>query len=148
MTGTSFEDILNQQVDETVAPPVLPVGTYHTIIVGLPESGKSTQRETPFFKFTHRVLSAMDDVDEGILNEQFPEGIAGKEITNSYYITDKSAFMLADFIKNCGVDTAGKSIRACIDELPNREVLVGIKHEPSPDGQRIFARVGRTAPVE
>lgn len=147
MTDTSFEEILNQQVDDVKPPALLPVGTYHTILVGLPEQGKSAQKQTNFFKFKHRVVAAMDDVDADALNEQFPDGVAGKEIDNTFYITDKSAFMLADFIKNCGVETAGKTLIACIDEMPNREVLVGIKHESSQDGQRIFARVGRTAPV-
>ena len=35
-----------------------------------------------------------------------------------------------------------------IDESPNAEIMVFINHEPTQDGQRTFARVGRTAPLK
>ena len=82
--------------------------------MGLPEKGESSQKKTDFYRFTHRILAAMDDVDEETLNEDFPDGVAGMEISNTFYITPKSAFMLADFIKNCGIETNGKTIRASL----------------------------------
>jgi hypothetical protein len=143
---TSFEDILNTPMDSIKPPPLLPVGSYHTVIKGLPEKGKSKEKQTDFFKFTHRIIAALDDVDPEELETAFPEGVAGKEIDNSFYITEKSAFMLTDFLKNCGI--TGLSVREAIDNTPNAEVIIFVKHEPSQDGQRMFARVGRTAPVE
>jgi hypothetical protein len=143
----TFEDILNRPADEINAPPVLPVGTYHTVIVGLPERGKSSKKQTDFFKFKHKIVAALDDVDTEALAE-IDGGVSGKELDNTFYITEKSAFMLKDFLVNCGVEVEGKSLAAFIDESPNREVLIHIKHEASEDGQRVFARVGSTAPVE
>ena len=143
---TSFEDILNTPMDDIKPPALLPVGSYHTVIKGLPEKGKSKEKQTDFFKFTHRIVAALDDVDPEELEEAFPEGVAGKEIDNSFYITEKSAFMLTDFLKNCGI--TGLSVREAIDNTPNAEVIIFVKHEPSQDGQRMFARVGKTAPVE
>lgn len=143
----TFEDILNRPADDIKPPPVLPVGTYHTVLVGLPERGKSSKKQTDFFKFQHKIVAALDDVDQEALAE-LDGGISGKEIDNTFYITEKSAFMLVQFIQNTGVDTEGKSLGAAIDETPNREVLIHIKHEASEDGMRVFARVGSTAPVE
>lgn len=142
----TFEDILNKPADEISAPPVLPVGTYHTIVVGLPERGESREKKTPFFKFRHKIVAPLDDVSEEEL-VQIENGVAGKEVDNTFYITENSAFMLKDFLVNCGIETEGKTLMACIDEVPNREVLIHIRHESSQDGSRIFARVGKTAPV-
>lgn len=149
MTDTSFEDILNQQVDDVFPPPLLPVGTYLTVIAGLPERGKSSQKQTDFFKFSHRIVAAEDDVDQDELNEAFPDGLDGKTIDNTFYITPKSAFMLTDFIKNCiGEDAVkGKTVAASIEDLPNSEVKIFIKHEPIGDTGRFRATIARTLPA-
>lgn len=139
----NFADILDTPMDAVKPPALLPVGTYHTVIAGLPEQGVSSKKQTPQFTFVHRIVAALDDVDPQELAEAYPEGIQGKEIENTLYITEKSLFMLTDMLKNCGCDPA-KSVRSAIDDCPNTEVGIVIKHEPSQDGQRIFARVART----
>lgn len=140
-----FARILDQPAADVKPPPLLPPGSYHTVIQGLPESGQSSQKQTDFFKFTHRIVAALSDVDEDALAESFPDGIGGKTIDNTLYLTEKSLFMLTDMLKNCGIDfSGGKSVRAAVDEVPNSEVGIIIKHEPSPDGTRMFARVART----
>ncbi len=143
----TFEDILNRPAEDIAPPAVLPVGTYSTILVGLPERGKSSKKQTDFFKFKHKVVAALDDVDTDALAE-VDGGASGKEVDNTFYITENSAFMLKKFLEDCGIDLTGKSLIAGIDETPNREVLIHIKHEASEDGQRVFAKVGYTAPVE
>lgn len=150
MTDTSFEDILNQQVDDVKPPPLLPVGTYLTVIAGLPERGKSSQKQTDFFKFTHRIVAAEEDVDENELAEAFPDGLAGKTIDNTFYVTAKSAFMLTDFIKNCIGEEAvkGKTVAASLEDVVNAEVKVLIKHEPVGDTGRFRATIARTLPAE
>ena len=141
----TFEDILNRPADDIKPPPVLPVGTYHTVLVGLPEKGKSSKKQTDFFKFKHKIVSPLDDVDEEAL-AALDGGAVGKEVDNTFYMTENSAFMLKDFLVNCGCE--GSTLGAMIDNSPNREVLIHIKHEASEDGQRTFAKVGYTAPVE
>ncbi len=141
----NFASILDQPAADVKPPPLIPVGTYHTVIQGLPETGQSSKKQTDFLKFTHRIVAALDDVDQDALAEAFPEGIAGKTIDNTLYLTEKSLFMLTDMLKNCGIDfSEGISVRAAVDETPNAEVGIVIKHEPIEDGQRILARVART----
>ena len=150
MSDASFEDILSQPASDIKPPPVLPQGSYHTIITGLPEQGESAQKKTKFLRFIHRIVAPGADVDPDTLAELFPDGVEGTEVQNTFYLTEKSLSMLTGFLSNCGINFNGnKSLSACIDEVPNREVIVFIKHESANDGSdRIFARVGKTAPVD
>lgn len=146
---SSFEDILNRNSDDISAPPVLPQGPYHTVIIGLPEQVISSQKKTPGLKFAHKIVASMDGVDEEAI-DQIDGGVVGKVITNTLWITEGSAFMLKDFLTHCGIDLNGKTLGAALDEVPNREVVVFIKHDIIGEGDsaRTIAKVGRTAPVE
>jgi len=145
----NFQDILNRPSEEIKPMPTLPMGSYHTIVVGLPEQGESSKKKTPFLKFTHKIIAALDDVDPDAINEFQADGetISGQEVDNTFYITDKSANMLKEFLINCGVDLAGKSLAEGLDDVPNSEVIINIKHEASDDGKRVFSKVGSTARV-
>lgn len=146
---SSFEDILNMNAEDVVAPPVLPQGPYHTIVMGLPERGESSQKKTPQLTFKHKIVSALEGVDEEAL-AAIDGGVIGKEITNTLYVTEKAGFMLKDFLVNCGIDIEGKTLAGCIEEVPNREVIIFIKHDQIGEGEqaRFIAKVGKTAPVE
>lgn len=144
-----FEDILNRNSDDIAPPPVLPQGPYHTIVIGLPEQVVSAQKKTPGLQFVHKIVAPMEGVDEEAINE-IEGGVIGKEIKNTFWITEASAFMLKDFLTHCGIDLEGKTMGAALDEVPNREVVVFIKHDIVGEGDaaRSIAKVGRTAPVE
>lgn len=145
----NFTDILNRPAEDIKPPVTLPMGSYHTVVVGLPEQGQSSKKKTDFLKFTHRIVAALDDVDPDAIAEfqQDGEQIAGQEIDNTFYITEKSVFMLKEFVENCGVDLSGRTLMEGIEDIPNSEVIISIKHEASEDGKRVFARVGSTAKV-
>lgn len=146
---SSFEDILNKPTEEVNAPPVLPQGPYHTIVMGLPERGESSQKKTPSLTFKHKIVSPLDGVDEEAL-AAIDGGVVGKEMKNTFYITEASAFMLKDFLAHCGIELEGKSMGQAIDEVPNREVIIFVKHEIIGEGDsaRTIAKIGRTAPVD
>jgi len=144
-----FEDILNRNSDEIKPPPVLPPGPYHTIVIGLPKQVESSKQKTPGLEFTHKIVAPMEGVNEEAVGA-IEGGVIGKEITNTFWITEKSAFMLKDFLTHCGIDLAGKTMAQALDEVPNREVVMFIKHDFVGEGEqtRPIAKVGRTAPVE
>ena len=144
---TNFASILDQKAEDVKAPPLLPTGSYLTVVQGLPETGQSSKKQTDFFKFTHRIVQPLDDVDHDELEAAFPEGVAGKTVANTFYLTENSLFMLKQFVENCGIDMTGKTMRQCVDELPNCEVVINIRHRPTQDGTRMFAEIGSTAPV-
>jgi hypothetical protein len=147
---TKFEDILNMNSDDIKPPAVLPMGSYHTVLIGLPEQGESSKKKTPFLKFQHKIVAAMDDVDPDALAEFQAEGetVSGQVIDNTFYITEKSANMLKEFMVNCGLEMSGRSMAEAIDDLPNREVGIHIKHEASEDGKRVFSKIGSTFRIE
>src|SRR5229473_8005714 len=149
MAHTNFQDILNRPTEEIKPPVTLPMGSYHTIVMGLPEQGESSKKKTPFLKFTHKIIAALDDVDPDAITEFEVDGetIAGQEIENTLYVTDKSANMLKEFLINCGVDLTGRSMAEGLDDVPNAEVIINIKHEASDDGKRVYSKVGSTARV-
>lgn len=141
----SFADILDRAPSDIERPKPLPTGTYHCIVVGLPEMGKSAKKQTPYAKFTLRPTAAGDDVDTGELEAM--GGLGNKTIPATYYLTEDSLFRLKDFLEHCGI-TEGSTLAEMIDQSPNREVMAFIRHVPSQDGQSVYAELGRTAPVE
>jgi len=142
----SFESILDTPAEEVERPIPLPEGTYETILVGMPAHGESAKKKTPYVEFTHKLQSALDDVNAEELEQM--GGLADKTIKNTYYTTPTSLFMLTDFLDACGISAEGRSIRQMLDDTPNASVRILIKHEPSEDGQRIFARVARALKSE
>lgn len=150
----SFESILDQKADEVERPSPAPVGTYDFIVKGLPEFGESSQKKTPFARFTLVYQAAGEDVDEDDLNTWLTDGkgeahsITERSTKVTYYTTPDALFRLTDFLEHCGIDLDGKTVRQAIDETPNCSVRGQISHRASEDGQQIFAEVKRTFKAE
>lgn len=141
-TAPTFESILDTPADAVERPKPLPAGTYDAIVKGLPEYGESTQKKTPFARFTLAIQSAGEDVDLEEL--ETIGGIGDKTIRSTYYTTPDALFRLTDFLDHCGIDLGDKTIRQAIDETPNCSVRLVVSHRASEDGQQIFAEVKRT----
>lgn len=140
--STSFESILDTPATDIERPKPLPAGTYDCIVKGLPEYGESSQKKTPFCRFTYLVQAAGDDVDPEEL--QAIGGIEGKTMRDTYYTTPDAIFRLTDTLERMGIDPEGKSVRQMIDESPNASLRIMVEHRASQDGQQIFAEVKRT----
>lgn len=147
----NISDILSRPAEDVKAPPTLPMGTYTCVIKGLPEQGESTQKKTPLLRFTYQITAIGADVDEDEVTAFEAGGenkIVGRVLTNDYYTTENALFMLTEFLGDLGIDfTGGKSVAAAIEESPNSECNIYVKHEPSKDGKRFFAKIGSTAPA-
>lgn len=146
----NFSSILDEAPTEVERPKPVPVGTYLTIVQGPWIQGKSSKKGTPFIEFPLRFITACDDVDEEDLQES--GGLEGKTIKATFYYDEgdpKSLYRLDEFHEHCGIDLAdGQSRKMRNDAVINAEVLVVIRHEPSQDGQRIDAKLARTASAE
>lgn len=147
----NISDILNRPAEDVKPPPLYPAGLFRTIIKGLPEQGESSLKKTPYLRFTYQVTAAGPDVEEEDIATFESDGeskIVGHTFTNDYYTTEKALFMLTEFLQQLGIDfSGGKSISAAIDETPNLECMITVKHVPSSDGKRFFARIGSTAAI-
>lgn len=148
--ATSFESILDTPADAVERPKPLPAGTYDAIVKGLPEHGQSSQKKTPFVRFTYALVAAGEDVDEDDLatlltnKDGVKEPIGSKSIKDTYYTTPEALYRLTDVLENMGIDLTEKTIRAALDETPNSSVRIVVGHRASEDGTQIFAEVKRT----
>mgnify|MGYP001593996052 CR=1 FL=1 len=149
MAETTFSSILNRPSKEAKRPPPLPTGTYVWIIKGMPESGKSSKKQTPFWKFIVVPQQSLDDVDEDQLKEC--GGLADKSGELTFYDTEKAGYRLIEFMRDdLGIDddNGEKLGLAMIDETPNKQFLGHVKHTPSADGKGIRWEIDQTAPLE
>jgi hypothetical protein len=123
--------------------PKLPVGSYVGIVKGMPRYDKSTKKQTPFVEFQIQLTEAMDDVDPDELEAFGP--FAEKTIPLTFYYETEGGFnRLKAFLDNCEIE-GYSNLRVGIEEAPGRTIVVEIKHEPSADGQSIYARIDGTA---
>ena len=156
MAQPSFAPILDRAPTEIERPKPLPTGTYTTLIQGQPRYDKSSKKQTEFVEFTHKFLSAGEDVDADALKEAItsPDGtvknLADVTMRNTFYLTENSVWRLKDFLEDLGYDVSDESqtLRQMCDDTPGKQVGVTIIHEASQDGKAIFARIGDTVAVE
>src|ERR1017187_5450674 len=147
----SFGSILDRAPSEIEKPKPLPQGSYVTLLVGQPRFDKSTKKQTEYAEFTHKILSAGEDVDANDLKTYLGDS---KKLTdvlmkNTYYLTEGATWRLKDFLEHCGIDMdALDSLREGVEETPGKQVGIFINHEGSQDGTSVFARIGKTFVVE
>lgn len=148
---TNLAAILSKPATDIKPPPLVPMGSYHALIIGLPTPGQSSKQKTDFLEFSFKLVAPLDDVDPEAVetfNAEVEGGLAGRVLKEKFYITENSVFMLKQMLENAGIEAEGKSLSQMIDESPNADLVIFINHEASQDGQRFFARVTRTAPLE
>lgn len=143
----NFSSILDEAPSEVDRPKPLPVGTYTTIIQGLPRFDKSTKKQTEYVEFTHKILAAGDDVDQEELASM--GGIKDKTMKNTYYLTEASKWRLDEFLTHCGINLDGESSRReMVEQTPGKQVGIYVTHEASQDGTAVYAKIGKTVIVE
>lgn len=149
----SFASLLDKPASIDDRPKTQPQGSWLCLVKGLPFFDKSSQKLTEFAEFTLQVLAAGVDVDENDLEAWLTKADGSKKvltdqiIKHRLYLTDNSIFMLNDFLDHCGTDDS-KTRRDRIDDTPNCEVVVYIRHESRKDGQGVQSKVAKTAPAE
>lgn len=141
----TFGSILDRAPTEFERPKPLPVGSYTCVVKGLPRHDVSSKKKTEFVEFTLQPLSAGEDVDQDELKAM--GGYANKTIRATFYTTEDATWRLRKFLEDLGIEE-GDSLRAMIDETPNKQIIAYIKHRASEDGQAVFAELGGTAAVE
>lgn len=142
----NFASILDESPTEVSAPQPAPQGTY-VFVVGNPRYDKSSVKGTDFVEFPVRAIAAESDVDEAELEEA--GGLDAINLRATFYLTEDAVYRLDEFHSHCGIDLEdGTSRRSRNDAVVNAEVRGFVKHEPSKDGTRIFARFNRSLPME
>jgi hypothetical protein len=146
MSTPNFSSILDESPTEVAVPLPLPQGTY-VFSVGMYRYDKSTKKGTKFVDFPLTPIAAESDVDEEELESA--GGLDGKTVRATFYLTEDAIYRLDGFHSHCGIDlNDGQSRRSRNDAVVNAQVRGFIKHEPSQDGTRIFARFDRSLPAD
>lgn len=149
-TAQTFGSILDRAPADVEKPKPAPIGSYKTQIVGQPRFDKSSKKQTEFVEFTHKLISAGEDVDEDEL-KAYLGGRKLAEVTmkNTYYLTEASLWRLKEFLEHCGIDLDSvDSLREGIEATPGCEVGIFVNHEPAQDGESFFARINKTFVAE
>lgn len=154
-TAPIFESILDTPVADVTRPQPMPAGTYDCLVKGLYEEGQSSQKKTPFVRFTYVFQAALNDVDEEELTIVLSDKdgnrtpIGEKTIKDTYYTTPDALFRLTDTLERMGIeDLESKSVRQALSETPNCPIRIVVSHRASEDGQQIFAEVKATMKAE
>ncbi len=147
--ATNFASLLAVSADSVKKPAVLPAGTYDAVIKGH-TFGESKQQKTPFVQFQLQLTSPGPDIDP----ESFEAfgGISAlmKRIQRrDFYLTDDAKYRLKDFLTDaCKINLSGRNLGDGIEETTNISVKVTVKHEPSKNGEDIYANVTDIAAAE
>lgn len=147
----SFESILDTPVADVERPAPMPAGTYDVIVRGQYEEGQSSQKKTPFVRFTYVFQAAGEDVDEDQLREILTDKdgnarpLSEKIIKDTYYTTPEALFRLTKVLEDMGIeDLDNKTIRQALSETPNSTLRIKVGHRSSEDGENVFAEVKST----
>ena len=135
-----FNDLLEQNTDEVVAPKPMPSGEY-TFVVTRYEMDKSSQKQTPFIRYYLRPTAAGDDVDEEMLEQV--SNWQQKELKATFYLTENSMFMLKNFLKDaCEIEVEGKQFKELIPEAVGCEVTGTVSVQSGSNGGQYNPDVG------
>lgn len=147
----NLSDILSRPATEFNFPPPLPIGGYHCVVAGVPSQVVSSIKKTDGFEFSLKPIGTDQDVDQEALNQL--GGLDEKTIRHTMWISQDpnkqvtTVAMLREFLEHCGIDPEGKSVSEMIDECPNTEVMVYIKHTPLQGREGFRAEIAKTGPV-
>jgi ribosomal protein S10 len=153
-TNPNFTSILDKPAADVKRPPPLPTGTYLWIVINQPRIDKSPKEQTQFVEYTLRCLQPMEDVDAQAIETYKENGgeVQGKELKVTFWLTEAAAFRLVNkdnngFLDLLGLDKSGKSLAELISEAPGNQVLGGVTHSTSRDGQQVYANITSFAAV-
>jgi hypothetical protein len=134
----SFEELSEMPLDAHKAPSPVPPGHYLVGIAAPAEEILSSQKQTPGFRVRFRFYQAREDVNMETLNKFLEEGnmkLSDVEMTQDFYITERSSFMFADFIKKALRLTSANFKQACADMAGHQLIIqVAQKSTQRPDG--------------
>lgn len=159
----NLSSILDEPTSLAERPRPLPQGTYIIAVQPDVQFGTSSQKGTEYVQYKFQPLDVVrdengkTDVDEEELEEM--GGIGNmRPITVNFYLTDLSKFRHKEFLDDLGVPLIDEKIRDPKKRdlshrqrammAPGHQCIATFRHEPSQDGQTMFARLNRTAPLK
>lgn len=141
----SFQDILDQTVNEIERPKPYPIGTYLCLVDGPPEFKKIGQNQTDCIDFNLKIMQPGETVDPAEI--EAAGGVIGKIIRHRLFLTDDAKWRLDQFLFEHLDIPFGTSRKQAIAAAQGHQVYATIGHRPSQDGTQMFAEIKSTAKV-
>ena len=67
--------------------------------------------------------------------------ITSKKLRMDYYLTDEALYRLKDLFTSCGVDSDGRTLEECIQDMDHKNVLIDVTKSPSQDGETFYNNI-------
>lgn len=145
MADPDFEEILSQDMGDVEAPKPLPAGEY-TFSIESYETGRSSQKKTPYVRFFCSPVEAGEDVDVEAL--ETVNDWRNKKLRTTFYLTENSTFRLRRFFEEVlGMPVEGRQIRELVPEALKQQFIGTVTIEATENGE-YNPDIDRHAPVE
>jgi hypothetical protein len=127
-----FKSLLSRKVDDAERPDTLPAGNYEGVVVDYQPIESNTAEKTPQVRVNVRLTNASEDIDpEDLIN---PKGkqikVADRRMRHDFWLDEENQWKLSEFIRSCGVETAGRSFGETLPEVKNALVFVQVTQTP------------------
>ena len=157
----TFDDVYNIPVTQLQRQKPIPTGTYLGMIKGLPEEMTSPKRGTRYAQYTVQLLEPAQndrgqnrDVDATELEEALtrPSGekiaLSDRTLRLPMWRTQDAGHRHVEFLKKLGIeeyneDGSERVLPDMIAECPGRTAFFQVKHNPSADGESVYAEIAR-----
>jgi hypothetical protein len=132
MKMADFKSLLSKRVDDAERPDVLPAGTYEGVVVDYQPVESNTADRTPQVRVNVRLTAASDGVEaEDLVNAKGkPIRVADRRMRHDFWLDEENQWKLSEFIRSCGVETAGRSFGETLPEVKNAPVFVQVTQTP------------------
>jgi hypothetical protein len=161
-----YDDVYNIPVTQLDRPKPVPTGTYLGMVKGLPEEMTSPKKGTRFAQYTIQLMEPAQndrgqnkDVDPAALQEYLIRAsgetmnLSDKTLRLPMWRTRDSGHRHVDFLKKLGIsefneDGSERLLPDMIAESPGRTAFFHVKHNPSADGENVYAEVDRVIKIQ
>lgn len=126
MSDPNFNELLSKPVDEAKRPPAMPAGTFFGNVSKYEFDKTSSEKKTPLVRFFVSLTHAHDSIPAEDLDGI---DISKRVMRREYYLTPDADWRLAEFLKSCGIETAGRSFGETIPEAQGKAVQVEVTRE-------------------
>jgi len=137
----NFKAMLRKNMNDVKKPQPIPEGTYRGRISGH-SYDESAQKKTPFVRFQIIPQEAAEGVDSDDLATTLQgQPITSKKLRMDYYLTDEALYRLKDLFASCGIDSDGRTLEECIQDMDHKNVLIEVTKSPSQDGETFYNNI-------
>lgn len=128
-----FKNLLSKKTDDIKRPALLPHNMIaEGIVMDYNMTEAQTENKDTVVRFNIKLTGPGNGVDPDDLIDKDGNDIivADRRMRAEFWATEDALWRLVEFVKSCGVETAGRSLGECLPETKNAPVFVTIVQVP------------------